>query len=327
MNRIRRTGILLCSLLLAAHAGVASAVTRWEMALAYPANIYHSENAAAFASCVGKTSRGELLITPRPGGTLLRGREIKPALQAGHVPIGERLLAAHEHEQALYGIDSRPFLTRSPEEAERLWKAALPALKRTLESENLVYLYSVPWPPQGLYLNHPAQTLADLRGLKLRTYNASLARFAELAGMTPTRLPAYDLARGFSNGTIDAMLSSAATGYEGQLWRYISHFYSTDAWMPRNTIVANRDAWDALGRSSRRALLKCAATAAREGYERMRSYDAMTREGLREAGMTVVEPSPELAAALHEIGNRLADEWAEKAGPEAVAVLRAYRRH
>ena len=110
---------------------------------------FHTENAKAFAKCVAEGTAGEIEIVVHGGGSLFKGNEIKRAVQTGQAPIGERLLSAHQNENALFGFDSIPFLATGYEASDKLWDAARPAIEEVLDEQNLVLLYAVPWPPQG----------------------------------------------------------------------------------------------------------------------------------------------------------------------------------
>ena len=46
---------------------------------------------------------------------------------------------------------------------------------------------------------------------------------------------------------------------------------------------------------------------------------------MAEKGIKIVTPAPKFAAELADIGARMADEWAGKAGPEGAAILKAFR--
>lgn len=65
-------------------------------------------------------------------------------MQTGQAPIGERLLSAHENENALFGFDAVPFLATSYEQSDKLERAARPYLEKLLDKQNLVLLYTVP---------------------------------------------------------------------------------------------------------------------------------------------------------------------------------------
>ena len=46
---------------------------------------------------------------------------------------------------------------------------------------------------------------------------------------------------------------------------------------------------------------------------------------LKENGMTVVTPSPELMAGLKAVGASILADWKKTAGPEGAALLKAYQ--
>jgi len=171
----------------------AFAAENWDMPMAYPADNYHTENAQMFADAVDECTGGELKITLHAGGSLFKGSEIKRAVQVGEAQIGERLLSAHANENAVFGYDSVPFLATSFEASDSLRAAAEPTLTKVMQAQGLTPLYSVPWPPQGLYFAKPIESVADMSGIKFRAYNAATARVAELAGMVPTQIEAAEL--------------------------------------------------------------------------------------------------------------------------------------
>ena len=310
---------------LVAGASSGAAAEKWDMPLAYPATNFHSDNAAQFAACVGEATGGELEIVTHPNGALFAGNDIKRAVQTGQAPIGERLLSAHANEDPLFGVDSIPFLATSFEEGGKLWEAALPEVEKLLDSQNLVYLYSVLWPPQGLYTKTPVESAADLKGVKFRAYNAATARIAELAGMQPVQIEAAELSQALATGVVDSFISSGATGFESKVWEQLDYFYEVDAWLPRNTVFANKEAFEALPEESRQALQTCAAEAAGRGLQMAQDYTGTTLKGLADNGMKVEEPSEQLVTDLQGFGGTMTQEWLESAGESGKAIIDAYR--
>ena len=129
----------------------AALAAKWDMPLAYSATNYHSENAARFAAAVTEATGGELEIVPHPSGSLYKGGEIFRAVRTGQAPIGERLISALGNEDPIFEIDALPFLATSFADAKKLHEATKPFLEKLLQEQGLVFLYAVPWPPQGLY--------------------------------------------------------------------------------------------------------------------------------------------------------------------------------
>ena len=315
---------LLATSAIALAAGAASAET-WDMPMAYAASNFHSEVGANFAQCVTDATGGNLEIVTHPSGSLFPGNEIKRAVQTGQANIGERLISAHQNENPLYGVDSIPFLVSSFDEHEKLWEIAGPNVAAALDEENLHYLYSVPWPPQGLYFRDEVNSVADMKGVKFRSYSTATARLAELTGMLPVQIEAAEISQAFATGVADSMVSSGATGYDRKVWEHLNYFYIVDAWLPRNIVFVNKDAWNDLDDATKAAMNDCAAAAKAEGLQRSKDYTQFTLDGLKEGGMTVAPASDTLVEELKVIGATLTEEWLAEAGDEGKAIVDAYK--
>ncbi|HSM39870.1 MAG TPA: TRAP transporter substrate-binding protein, partial [Afifellaceae bacterium] len=239
--------------------------------------------------------------------------------------IGERLLSGHQNENAIFGFDSVPFLATSFDDAAKLWKAAKPTLEKVLDEQNLVLLYSVPWPPQGLYFKKEVNSVADMKGVKFRSYNNATARLAELTGMLPVTIEAAEISQAFATGVAESMISSGATGYDRKVWESLTHFYEVDAWLPRNYIIVNKDAWEATSDANRTVMLDCAKKAEDAGTARAVEYTQFTLDGLRAGGMTVGPASDTLKGELREIGETMTNEWLQDAGDEGKAIVDAFK--
>lgn len=297
----------------------------WDMPVAYGESTYHTATAKEFAQCVDTATGSELMITVHSGGSLMPGNKIKASVSKGIVNIGERLLSAHQDENALFGIDSVPFLASSFEESEELREITAPALSEVLRTQNLHLLYSVPWPPQGLFMDREINAIADMKGVRFRSYNQATARLAKLTGMRPVRVAAAELNEALASGTAQSFISSAATGYGRGVWQHLSHYYAVDAWLPRNHILMNLKTWDGLTDQNRNAITACAELAQYAGYYRAREYTQLTMSALRDEGMIVVEPGGVLRAQLLELGERMSAEWLSEAGEEARAVFETFQ--
>ena len=306
-------------------AGSALAAEKWDMPLAYAASNYHSENAAQFAEEVTKASGGELEIVAHPGGSLFGGGEIYRAVRTGQAPIGERLISALGNEDPLFEIDALPFLATSFEDSWKLYEASKPALEKTLDEAGLKLLYTVPWPPQGLYNKQPVETAADMEGVKFRAYNAATSRLAELMGAIPTKIEAAELSQAFATGVADSMISSGSTGYDRKIWEHVKYWYDVQAWLPKNMVVVNKAAWEGLSEDLQKVVLDAAAAAEKRGWDKARELSDWYKDQLAANGMVVEGPSTALKADFEKIGAAMTDEWLEKAGADGKAVIDAYK--
>ncbi|WP_193183171.1 TRAP transporter substrate-binding protein [Nisaea sediminum] len=306
--------------------GVAAAkAEKWDMPMAYSGSNFHSVTGAEFAKCVTTGTGGAIEIVTHPSGSLFKGNDIKRAVQTGQAPIGERLMSAHQNENAVFGFDSIPFLATSFDDAAKLWKAAKPTLTKILEDQNLVLLYAVPWPPQGFYFKKEVNSVADMKGIKFRAYNAATARIAELTGMLPVQIEAAEISQAFATGVAESMISSGATGYDRKVWESLTHFYEVDAWLPRNYVMVNGDVWKGLDDAKKNVLTGCAELAEYAGTWRAVEYTQFTLNGLKSNGMKVGPAGDTLKEELRQIGETMTKEWLDSAGAEGKAIIDAYK--
>ncbi|MGB1390595.1 MAG: TRAP transporter substrate-binding protein [Paracoccaceae bacterium] len=294
---------------------------KWDMPMAYSASNFHSATGAEFAQCVTTGTGGDIEIVTHPSGSLFPGAQIKRAIQTGQVPIGERLLSGHQNENALFGFDSVPFLATSFDDADKLWKAAKEPLTSVLADQNLTLLYSVPWPPQGLYFKNEVNSVADMKGIKFRSYNNATSRLAELTGMLPVTIEAAEISQAFATGVADSMVSSGSTGYDRKVWESLNYFYEVDAWLPRNYIMVNSDVWNGVSEANQNVIRACAELAEYAGNWRSKEYTGFTLQGLRDGGMTVGPASEQMVGELKEIGVTMTNEWLEAAGADGKAIV------
>ncbi|WP_050604292.1 TRAP transporter substrate-binding protein [Ruegeria sp. 6PALISEP08] len=317
------TNLLAATALTTAAAAPAMA-EKWDMPMAYSASNFHSATGAEFAKCVTTGTGGEIEIVTHPSGSLFKGADIKRAIQTGQAPIGERLLSGHQNENALFGFDSIPFLATSFDDSAKLWEAAKPSIEKVLAEQNLTLLYAVPWPPQGLYFKDEVTSVADMKGIKFRSYNNATSRLAELTGMLPVTIEAAEISQAFATGVADSMISSGSTGYDRKVWESLKYFYEVDAWLPRNYVMVNSDVWSGVSDASKNVIKGCAELAEYAGNWRAKEYTGFTLQGLRDGGMTVGPASDQMVQELKEIGVTMTNEWLEAAGDEGKAIVETF---
>lgn len=302
-----------------------SAQTKWDMPTPYGDSNFHTQNIAAFADDVKEKTDGSLTIQIHSAGSLFKHPEIKNAVRKGLAPIGEILVSRLSNEDAVFGVDSVPFLAPSYDQAWDLYQASKPALEEKLGEQGLQLLYSVPWPPQGVYAKKEITKVEDMQGLKFRAYNAATERLAQLAGAVPTQVEVPDIPTAFSTGRVEAMITSPSTGANSKAWDFLSHYHDTQAWLPKNMVFVNKSAFDALGDAEKSAVLEAATEAEKRGWEASKVETKTQTDVLAENGITVVEPSSELIQGLAAIGETMAAEWQAEAGDAGAAILEAYK--
>ena len=326
MPLTRRSLALAAAVALAGAAAPVLAQTKWDLPAAYAASNFHTENLVQFAGDVDKATSGKLKITVHANASLFKAPEIKRAVQGGQAQIGEILLANFQNEWQIFGADGLPFLADSYDESAKLYKAQKPALEKKLGEQGMMLLYAVPWGPQGIYVKKPIASAADLKGVKWRAYSPATARIAELVGAQPVTVQAAELSQAMATGVVESYMSSGATGYDTKTFEHIKYWYDTQAWLPKNAVIVNKAAFDALDAPSKQALLKAGAEAEARGWTVSKAKNLEYLDLLKKNGMNIVEPSAALKSDMKKVGDTMLKEWLEKAGPEGQAVVDAYKK-
>ena len=304
----------------------ALAQTKWDLPTGYPLNNPHTVTLQLLAKDVERATAGKLMITVHPNGSLFKAPEIKRAVQSGQAQLGEVLMSLLENENAVYGVDSIPFLATGFDAAYKLWRAQRPVAEKVLARQGLKLVYAVAWPPQGIYAKKALASTADMKGLKWRAYNKGTSRIAELVGANPVTVQAADLAQSLATGVVDSMMTSGATGVDSKVWESLNRFYNVEAWLPKNMLIINQKAFDALGKDDQATVLRLAGEAEQKGWERMRAYTAESLEVLKRNKMIVESPNPKFKAELAKIGDTLLKEWLERAGDDGKAIVAAMKK-
>ncbi len=297
--------VLACAAVAATGAAVAQ--TKWDLAAAYPATNFHSENLAAFAADVEKATAGKLKITVHPNASLFKAPEIKRAVQGGQAQAGEILLANYQNEWQLFGADGLPFLADSYDSSMKLYKAQRPLLDKKFGEQGMLLLYAVAWPPQGIYSQKPLDSAADLKGSKWRAYSPATARIGELVGAQPVTVQAAEVSQALATGVIESYMSSGSTGFDTKTYEHIKYWYDTQAWLPKNAVIVNKTAFDALDAATQAAVQKAAAEAETRGWAASKRVNTESLDKLKANGMNIVAPprhDPADAAARYQRQDR-----------------------
>ena len=301
----------------------AFAQARWQASSGFAEGNYHTRNLRQFIAEVAGESRLEIAL--HPNGALLPQPQIKRGVQQGQVQLGEILLTAYANEDAIFDMDQVPGLVTSMADVRRLMALRQPLIAQRLARQGMELLYLAPWPFVGLASNVPLPTPEAFRGLRLRAYSAISNRFAQLMGAEARLLPAPEVAQAFASGIVNAQLTTAPVAADTAVWDSSRVFTLLNLATSNNAVLANRRALEALPAPQQEALRRAAARAAERGWTLAADAHEQAVSRMRERGMQVLEPTPELMAGLREPSRVLTEEWVQRTGEDGQRLLAAYR--
>lgn len=303
----------------------AAAQVSWDMSIVWPEGNFHTQNAIAFAEAVSDVTDGAVSITVHPGGALgIRGPEGMAAVRDGIVPIADVLLNQQVGEAPVLGIETLPFMAPTIPQLALLHKFYRPVLDDVAASMNQKVLYVVPWPGQAVYSPEPINTIEDLAGLRIRVVDANGTDFFGALGAVPVQMPWGEVVPSLAAGTIRGVTTSSSSGVDGSFWEFMDHMNSFNWQASSNAVTVNLDAWNALEPEHQAAIERLAYHMEGQFWLNSVAEDDKKIATLRENGMTVSAPSPELRAALLERATPLWAAFRERV-PESIPVIDAYQ--
>lgn len=311
-----------CALSLASTAALAETV--WDMSVVWPEGNFHTQNAMAFAQAVNEATDGEVTITVHSGGALgIKGPEGMAAVRDGLVPIADVLLNQQVGEAPVLGIETLPFMAPSMSELALLHKFYRPKLEEIATSMNQKVMYLVPWPGQAVYSPNKIEKIDDIKGLTIRVVDANGTAFFEALGATPIQMPWGEVVPSLAAGTIKGVTTSSSSGVDGAFWEFTKNMNTFNWQASSNMVSINLDAWNELPLETQAKIEEVAAQMEGQFWLNSRAEDAKKLAVLKEHGVDVIAPSPELQSALMEKAMPLWDEF-KKRVPDAAPVIDAY---
>lgn len=303
-----------------------AAQTKWDMPTGYAPNNFHTVNIQKFADGVKEATGGKLVINVHSNASLFKAPEIKRAVQTGQAQIGEVLMVLLSNENPIYDIDGLPFFATSYEAADKLARVQRPYVEKLLEAQGLKLLFAVPWPPQGLHVNKPVNSIKDMEGLTWRAYSKQTARIGELIKARPVTIQAAEVSQALVTGKVNSFISSAQSGVDYKVWEALTHFYDVQGWLPKNMVIVNKAAFDALDKAAQDALLAEARKAEAAGWAASKQTAEDTKKTLADKGIKVLPPGAGMKDELNKIGATMLEEWLKVAGKDAAAIVSAFQK-
>jgi TRAP-type transport system periplasmic protein len=308
------------------HPSGSMAQTTWDVSLPWGPSEFHTLNARKFADEVKKATNGQVVMTIHPGGALgVRANESVRAVEDGSVPMAEYGAFQNVGELPILGLESLPFLIDDFAQLKILHEVARPTWEKALASRNQKVLYIVPWPTQNFFLNHTFRSVADLKGIRMRTYDKTTAEMVSKLGMVPLQMNNPDIVPALASGKLDGVMTSRTTAVAQKYWEFLKYSYNTNHLWVSNIMAVNLDAWKKLKPEQQAAIEAIAKRLEPEFWEVSKGEDSARLADLERNGMKVEPASAELLAAMKEVTRSITEDFVKR-NPEAGKLLASFRQ-
>jgi TRAP-type C4-dicarboxylate transport system substrate-binding protein len=300
---------------------------QWNASLPWSVKEYHTQNAYAFADAVYNETDGALTIKVFPGAVLgLKGPETIRALAEGLVDMADVPAVQEAGNLPVLALESLPYLIDDQDELRLLYSLSRPGIERALRDRGLKLLYIVPWPRQNIYLKKKVETLADLKGLKIRTYDRNSSEMMELLGLIPLQMPSSDVVPALASGMVDAVMTSTTTGAAQSYWEFLPYIYRTNHLWLSNIMSVSLESWNELDEATQEKIEVLAHEMEQKFWRVAAADDQKKLKILIKNGMQVVEVNEQLRIEMRSAAIPMWRTYMDRVDQETKAILIEYLR-
>lgn len=324
MNRTITFGLII-ALLLGFAVMPAQAKTTWNANSVWPPNNHHTVGLEAFAARVMELTGGQLELVVSSGGALgFKGPELLKVVRDGLVPVSDMLISGVAGDEALFQVTTVPFLCRDFDELKMLIDIARPYFDQAVAKWNQKILYIAPWPGAGLWTTQKVTSVADMRGLKTRTYDKNGALVVEATGGTPYALPFAEVYSSLATGLIDSVITSTPTAVDAKFWEVLKYYQPLNITIATNMVNVNLRSFNRLDEKTQKALLQAGMEMEEKHWANIAILDKEQESISNRNGIETVPVSDELMNALTEVTMSIRDDYLAEAPAEARAIVEAF---
>ncbi|MCD6362845.1 MAG: TRAP transporter substrate-binding protein [Synergistetes bacterium] len=304
----------------------AFATTKWIANSVWPPKNHHSIGLNMFAKKVKERTGGKLIIKVYVGGALgYKGPELLKVVRDGLVQVSDMLFSGVAGDEPVFGVTTLPFLVCGFKEARLLMDIGRPYFEELTQKKwNQKILYTAPWPPAGLWTKKPVKCVADMKGLKTRTYDKNGALVVKATGGTPYALPFSEVYSALATGLIDSVITSTPTAVDGKFWEVLKYFERINITQAADMVNVNLRAFNKLDKDTQKVLLETGKEMESYMWNWVEKLDKEKEKECNEHGIVSIPVSEEFMNELSKITEKIRKDWLKTAPPQAKEIYHKF---
>jgi len=306
----------------------ASQPVKWVANSVWPPNNDQTIGLEEFAAKVKEATNGKVEITVQSGGALgYQGPELLKVVRDGLVPVSDMLISGVAGDEPLFGVVTLPFLAQDFEEIKKLAGIGRPYFDKVAESKwQQKILYIAPWPGAGLWSKKEVKSVADMKGLKTRTYDKNGALVVEATKGTPYPLPFSEVYSALATGVIDSVITSSPTAVDAKFWEVLKYYAPVNVTIATDFVTVNLNEFNKLDKATQEALVKAGKDMEAVMWAKVAKTDKEKEALCNENGIITVQPSKEYLDDLAKITKDIREEWLKTAPQEAKEIIEKFNK-
>lgn len=303
------------------------AKTTWNANSVWPPSNHQTLALDEFAAIVKDMTGGELEIVVNSGGALgFKGPELLKVVRDGLVPLSDMLISGVAGEDKVFQIVTLPFLAGNFEEARLLSDTARPYFDKAAEKWGQKILFISPWPGAGLWTKNKVSSVAEMKGLKTRTYDKNGALVVEATGGTPYALAFSEVYSSLAMGVIDSVITSTPTAVDAKFWEVLKFYEPLNITIATDMINVNLKAFNKLDKKTQDILVQAGREMEEAMWNKVVALDKEKEELCVKNGIEVVPVSADYQKELSVVTEKIRADWLKDASPDARAMYEEFMK-
>ncbi|MDF1720353.1 MAG: TRAP transporter substrate-binding protein [Minwuia sp.] len=279
---------------------------------------------------IAKVSNGTIIGDIKPQTELgLKGFEIMRLVKNGVFDFAFGLPGYVAAENAVFEGGDLSSVTQDIETQRKVADAYFPTLEAAFAkyyNAKLMMLY--PFPSQMLWCNAEVNSIADLKGKKIRVYATTLGDFVEGVGGTSVTVPFAEVIPALEKGVVDCGITGTMAAYQAKWHQVATHAFTLRVGWGLAFGAMNMNKWNSMSADQQALLTKEIATLTDEMWANTAAEDTIAvscitggKCDIGEPGaMVLVKPSASDIALRDKIANEVVlARWAERCGAECAS--------
>ncbi len=196
------------------------------------------------------------------------------------------------------------------------------AYQDVLNKAGVRWLYSTPWPASGIWSSTGLQSNADIKALRIRTYDSVSQAVMQSLTTAAMNVSFADVMPMLKDGRANAVLSSGDGGAGRKLWDFLPHFTEINYAIPISVTVINASVYESLSAELKQIIDQAAAQTEAEQWQRIRGRLEENYVRMRANGVNInTAPDAQVKNSLIDASKPVITDWMQKVGTERAKLL------
>lgn len=284
---------------------------------------FHAKMNKAFAEDISKASGGLLEITHFGAGELpYKAGDVIKAVATNQIQMGQVGAGLAAGDAPEIDIFSLPFLCTSYAGFEAATKATNDITDDVLAKKfGVRVIMNWPIPGQNIWTTTKVDRIADLKSMKIRTWNSLQVDMLRAMGASPVSLDPSEVVPALQRKVVDGAITSALSANDWKAYDIVKYGLVLNFTMAHQITLVNSDAMKKLPPHLQKLVADKAAEWAPKYFKASQEADLAAIKNMRDHGVVFTTPSAAEMTATKTSLQPMWEKWADKNGPIAASLL------